>query len=358
MSPFFIFRVHADVRLGSGHVARALAILDPLRALGGDACLAISGDERARRVGAGRHPWADRALPCEAVDLGEDPAALLPSSLMARAQVVLVDTWETTAERIQGFRPLRVAVVEDDTDAHEAADLLFQPYLEGVHWPDHPIRQVGGRKVRPYETRHGSCRVLRGSSFLVVDPAAVQLRPRREPLQPLAAHRLLASFGTADGPGLAQRALGILSRMVKEDLWMGTCTLLAPRGVVGEPFPGCTIQEQLPNLTRRIQDFDAVWCAAGLTLAESACQGVPVAAWGQNERQHGMIADLAQAGGCFDLGVGPEADEATTVSALSRWLGPEGQDTRQEQCRDGMRLIDGMGATRIAQELMSLARGL
>jgi len=25
-----------------------------------------------------------------------------------------------------------VAVLEDDTDAHETADLLFQPFLEGV----------------------------------------------------------------------------------------------------------------------------------------------------------------------------------------------------------------------------------
>jgi hypothetical protein len=61
------------------------------------------------------------------------------------------------------------------------------------------------------------------------------------------------------------------------------------------------------------------------------------------------------AGGCFDLGVGPEADPEITCEALSQWLGPEGQDNRQEQVRDGMKLIDGLGAQRVAQELWRLA---
>ena len=32
-----------------------------------------------------------------------------------------------------------------------------------------------------------------------------------------------------------------------------------------------------------------------------------------------------------------------------------GQEARQEQVRDGMALVDGMGASRIAQELLALA---
>jgi hypothetical protein len=54
--------------------------------------------------------------------------------------------------------------------------------------------------------------------------------------------------------------------------------------------------------------------------------------------------------------VGPEADLGATEAALARWLGPEGQETRQEQSRDGMALVDGLGAARIAQELMALGR--
>ena len=41
----------------------------------------------------------------------------------------------------------------------------------------------------------------------------------------------------------------------------------------------------------------------------------------------------------------------------SRSGGPEGQDNRQEQVRDGMVLVDGMAASRIAQELWKLAEG-
>jgi spore coat polysaccharide biosynthesis predicted glycosyltransferase SpsG len=355
MTPLLILRVHADLRLGLGHVARALALQDAWHALGGQACIAVSGDNRARRVGGGTHPFLDQPLACEALYLGESLQAPLPNELKSRASVVLVDQWDTTADFLQALRPLKVAVMEDDSDAHEAADLLFQPFLEGVNWLDHPMKVVNGRKIRPYETSSGACRVLRGSHFIVVDKTAMDLRPKRMPLQPLAVHKLLVTFGGSDGPNLAQKAFNTLAQLAQEDRWRGACTVLAPNGIQGDLFPGCTVAQGLPALTRRIPEFDAIWCAAGVTLAESLCMGVPATVWGQNERQHGILSDLAIANGCFDLGMGPEADLGIVREALSQWLGPEGQDNRQEQVRDGMALVDGLAASRIAQELWRLA---
>ena len=354
MSPLLLLRVHADLRLGLGHVARALALQEAWRVLGGQACIAVSGDERARRVGGGTHPFLDESLPCEALYLGEALHTPLPAQLKARAAAVLVDQWDTNAAFLQALRPLKVAVMEDDTDAHETADLLFQPFLEGVRWPDSPVKVVAGRKVRPFETTSGACRVLRGSHFIVVDKAALALRPKRMPQQPLAVHKLLVTFGGSDGPNLAQKAFDTLAQLAIEDRWRGACTLLAPNGIQGDPFPGCTVVQSLPGLTGRIPAFDALWCSAGVTLAEALCMGIPAAVWGQNERQHGLLADLALANGCFDLGVGPEADLVIVRAALAQWLGPEGQDNRQEQVRDGMALVDGLAASRIAQELWRL----
>ncbi len=354
MPPLLILRIHADLRLGLGHVARALALQEAWHAQGGRCAIAISGDDRARRVGGGTHPFLGEPLSCEARYLGEDLHAPLPADLKSRAAVVLVDQWDTTAASLEALRPLKVAVMEDDTDAHEVADLLFQPFLEGVAWPDHPVRVVDGRKVRPFETRHGACRVLRGSPFIVVARAALDLRPKRMPLQPLAIHKLLVTFGGSDGPNLAQRAFDLLAGLAAEDRWRGTCTLLAPNGIQGTPFPGCTVVRDLPGLTRRLPEFDALWCAAGVTLSEALCLGIPAVAWGQNDRQHAILGDLAQANGCFNLGLGTEVDPAVAAEALAGWLGPEGQDGRQEQVRDGMALVDGLGASRVAQELWRL----
>ena len=357
MSPLLILRVHADLRLGLGHVARALALQEGWCALGGRACLAVSGDDRARRVGGGTHPFLDQAIPCETQYLGESLHAPLPAELKARAQVVLVDQWDTTPAFLEALRPLKVAVMEDDTEAHEAADLLFQPFLEGVRWPDHPVKVVNGCKIRPFETTSGACRVLRGSSFIVVDQAALALRPKRMPLQPLAVHKLLVTFGGSDGPNLAQKAFDALARLAAEDRWRGACTILAPNGIQGDPFPACTLVRSLAGLTSHIPEFDAIWCSAGVTLAEALCMGIPATVWGQNDRQHAILADLALANGCFDLGVGPGADLDIVREALAQWLGPEGQDNRQEQVRDGMALVDGMAASRIARELWKLAPG-
>jgi len=355
MNPLLILRVHTDLRLGLGHIARALAIQEQWRGLGGSACIAISGDQRARRVGAGQHPLLDQPLPCPAVDLGDDLHAGLPETLKRDASVVLVDHWEVTQAELQQLRPLKVAVMEDETDAHERADLLFQPFLEGVSWPVAPMKLVNGRKIRPLETQHGACRILRGGQFIVVDGQALQARPRREPLQPLAVHKLLVSFGGTDGPGLARRAFEVLRSLTASGRWTGSCTLLAPQGLDLAPFPGCRILPSLPGLTRRIPEFDALWCAGGLTLCEAMCMGIPAATWAQNERQHFMLSDIALHNGCLDLGLGTEADPGATVASLEQWLGPEGQEARQEQVRDGMALVDGQGGSRVAQELWALA---
>ena len=358
MQPHLIIRVHADLRLGFGHVARAMAVEEAWRALGGTATIAASGDDLARRVGAGQHPFTGAELPCEALDLGMASTSPLPKELVAKSKVVLLDLWDLDHAQIEALRPLKVAVMEDDGDAHESADLLFQPFLDGVDFPDHPMKPLNGRKVRPFESQHGNCRVLRGTRFAVVGGTALERRPKRQPLQPLAVHRLLVTFGGSDGAGLAQRSFKVLERLVNEDRWRGSCTILAPVGIQAEPFAGCSIHQRLPNLTQLLPDYDALWCSAGVTLTEALCLGLPVAAWGQNERQHRILADLAQASACFDLGIGPEAGLDITTKALEQWLGPEGQDSRNEQSRDGRSLVDGLGASRIAQELWTLGIGL
>ena len=339
--------------MGLGHVARALAIEEAWRALGGMALIAVSGDARARRVGSGRHPFLDEALPCPALDLGEDLHAPLPASI--KGEVVLVDQWDATAAQLDALRPRKVALMEDEGEVHEHADLLFQPFLEGVSWAEHPVKTVDGEKRRPYEDRRGACRTVLGARFAVVGKIAQKLRPQREPDTGLSVHKLLVTFGGSDGAALAPRAFEVLRRLVEEGRWSGACTLLAPGGLPGAALPGLTVLEGIPGLVSRLRDFDAVWCAAGITLCECLSLGVPVAAWGQNPRQAAILSDLSLAGVCCDLGEGPGADLAVATEAMAHWLSPEGQETRQEQIGAGRLLIDGKGASRVAQELWKLA---
>ena len=169
MSPLLILRVHTDLRLGFGHLARALVLQEQWRALGGSACIAVSGDERARQGGRGQHPSPGPAPALPDRGPGRGPARRPARGPQGRGAVVLVDHWEAAQAELAQARPLKVALMEDEGDAHEQADLLFQPFLEGVSWPASPLKVVNGRKVRPLETRHGACRVLRGSQFIVVD---------------------------------------------------------------------------------------------------------------------------------------------------------------------------------------------
>jgi hypothetical protein len=331
-------------------------LVQPWGALGGRATIAVSGDERASRLSLGKNPFADKPLPCPAVYVGEGAGAPLPEDLKSSGSVALVDMWDPDFEQINALRPLKVALMEDDGDVHEAADLLFQPYLDGVKWGNSPIRTENGKKLRPFEEQRGGCRVLKGAAYIVLSPLAAQMRPNREAAQPLNVKKLLVTFGGTDGPGLAPRAYEIMSRLVAENGWGGKCTLLAPGGKPEGQGAGSQIYVSpgLPELTKCLTEFDAVWCAGGVTLAECLCLGIPVAAWPQNERQQRMIADIALEGACINLGIGTEADPDVVREALADWLGPLGQETRQEQAANGMALVDGSGASRVAQELWKM----
>ena len=355
MQPHLITRVHSDLRLGLGHVSRAITLVKPWMALGGVATIAISGDERARQITSGENPFSESPLPCPVIYLGESIDAPLPEELKANGTVALVDLWDSGQDQIKALRPLKIALMEDDGDTYEYADLLFQPYLDGIKWNSNPFRTENGRKLRPYEEQRNGCRVLKGSAYIVLSAQTAQLRPRREPIQPLNVKKLLVTFGGTDGPGLAPRAYEILTKIISGN-WDGHCTLLAPGGINSAKIPRITVLSGLQNLTKHLPEFEAVWCAGGITLAECLCLGIPVAAWGQNERQHRVITDIALESACINLGLGPEADMAVVQEALAHWLGLLGQESRQEQSSNGMALVDGSGASRVAQELWELAK--
>jgi len=356
MQPHLIFRIHSDLRLGFGHVSRAIAIVNPWMTMGGTATIAISGDERASRIASGENPFSESQLPCPAIYLGEAIDAPLPVELKSKGVLALVDLWDASHDQIKAMRPLKIALMEDDGDAHECADLLFQPYLDGVKWNSNPIRTENGLKLRPYEEQRDGCRVLKGSAYIVLSALTAQLRPRREPIQPLNAKRLLVTFGGTDGPGLSPRAYEVMAKVIGENGWDGHCTLLAPGGINFAEAPGITVLPGMQNLTKRLPQFDAVWCSGGVTLAECLCLGVPVAAWGQNERHHRVITDITLESACINLGLGPEADPDIVQEALAHWLGPLGQESRQEQVSNGMSLVDGSGSSRVARELWELAK--
>jgi spore coat polysaccharide biosynthesis predicted glycosyltransferase SpsG len=320
------------------------------------ATIAISGDERARAIASGKDPFSESHLPCSAIYLGKSIDSPLSGYLKHEKAVVLVDLWNITADQVKELRPLKVALMEDDGDAHESADILFQPYLEGVKWNRNPIRTENGKKLRPYEEQRDGCRVLKGSAYIVISAMATQLRTGRKPSQPMSVKKLLVAFGGTDGHRLAPRAYDIMTKVIDENGWDGSCTLLSPGGVNYLESPRITVLSGIKNLTVQLPEFDAIWCTGGVTLAECLCLGIPIIAWGRNERHHKIINNIAQEGACVNLGLGLEADPAAVQETLANWLGPLEQESRQEQSSIGMALVDGSGASRVVQELWELAK--
>ncbi|MDR0498537.1 MAG: hypothetical protein LBH03_02230 [Holophagales bacterium] len=356
MQPHLIFRVHTDRRSGLGHISKALTLADHWHNMGGITTIAISGDDRARQIASGKDPFSESHLPCSAIYLGKTIDSPLPEYLKYENAVVLVDLWDITEDQIRDMRPLKIAIMEDDSNAHENADILFQPYLDGIKWNRNPIRIENGKKMRPYEEQRKNCRVLKGASYIVLSEMTAQLRMHRKQNLPLNVKKLLVTFGGTDGSRLAPRAYEIMTKVIDENGWDGSCTLLSPGGVNYLESPRITILSEIQNLTAHLPEFDAIWCTGGTTLADCLCLGIPVIAWGRDKRRHKIIDCIAREGACIDLGLGLETDMVAVQEALAHWLGPVEQESRHEQSAIGMALVDGSGASRVTDELWELAK--
>jgi spore coat polysaccharide biosynthesis predicted glycosyltransferase SpsG len=185
---------------------------------------------------------------------------------------------------------------------------------------------------------------------------AAKLRADRKPIQPEKVKNLLVAFGGGDASRLAPRAYEVITKVIDENGWDGNCTLLSYGGVNYLESPRISVLSSLKNLTTRLLEFDAIWSTGGVTLAECLCLGIPVIAWGRDERHHKIINCIAHEGACVNLGLGLEKDLTSIQEALAHWLGPMEQESRQEQSGIGMALVDGSGASRVVQELWELAQ--
>ena len=91
-------------------VLRAPQVIHELwKAMGGACTLVVSGDDSARRIGAGLHPFRDEPLACGVVDVGTAAHAPVPEDVKAGAAVVLLD---------QNGAPVRPGLATDAEGAY------------------------------------------------------------------------------------------------------------------------------------------------------------------------------------------------------------------------------------------------
>jgi spore coat polysaccharide biosynthesis predicted glycosyltransferase SpsG/RimJ/RimL family protein N-acetyltransferase len=312
---------HGGPQVGAGHVFRAAALVEEAQHRGHEVDL----------HGTFEGPLVDERIAALGVRVVTSPR---PASY----DVVHLDTYTPTGNELAA-RAAGVALVsnvEDATFGRRPADLVVDPNLGAERTP---------REGGPTLARGSRWALLRRS---VADRAgAAEVRDE--------ANRVLVVLGGTD-------VLGLTGQLV--DVLAGTGLALQVTAVA-QPDAGDELRRRArergldvrlvapqPDLTGLMLASDLVVSAAGTTVWELCCLGVPAALVCVADNQRPGYERVLARGAAVGLGVGsldPDAAAATLREVLLD------ADRRRALAGAGRRLVDGRGAWRVVRAWEQLA---
>lgn len=264
-----------------------------------------------------------------------------------RAACVLIDHYGAAATYFAGIKArfTKIAVIDDMADRNLAA----------VDWL---LNQNLGASRLPYRIREDCIRLL-GPTYALLRPEFVLKRrgPIRYPSK--SDRRILVTLGGGDTAELSVRVLQALDRCplsLKIRCILGDCGSISS-GIAGAVSASCQRIEILhgtSDMAGHMAWADISVNAGGSTCWELCCLGTPMIVLATSEDQELIGAELARAGCAEYLGEWrPERAAFKLVQKVRELL--QAPERRIKMSTRGRQLVDGLGAERAAESLMSFA---
>jgi spore coat polysaccharide biosynthesis predicted glycosyltransferase SpsG len=327
--------------MGVGHVIRSLALAEAAVAAGHD--VVVAGHFEGSFV-QGQLAMA----PVEVVQLAapladQDPQPVIDLVSERRPDVLHVDSYEAPA-RLRELGELVLSNVEDGTFGRRTADVVVDPTLgaELVARPD-----------------DGSTWLLRGSRYAPMRQRVIDARQLSKAVGEVA-RRVLVVMGGTDPVGLAPAAVKLLAStglaLEVTVIAVGENAERARAAAHGSAL-SLSILAPVDDLAAMMRGQDLVVSAAGTSVWELCCIGVPMALiWAVDNQRDGYDRVVAS-GAALGLG-GPERAESDLGGSE-----PSGHDravgllravltdsrARAGLARAGRDVVDGLGAWRVVR---------
>jgi len=366
MKQNLLIRADASVEIGTGHVMRCLTLAKALRLRGADSrfvCRAHQGNlvERIRQDGFEVHvlPVAPPSITGDGEDTALAHSAWLGASWQSDAKQtietldgwhpdwVIVDHYALDSRWEAKIRPFckKIMVIDDLADRSHVTNVLIDPTF-------------GETEERYWNLVSKDCEIRCGSQFALLRP---QFRERRSLLE----NRCLRTppktmhvfFGGSDPVNYTAKFCRILLTEFEE---------LAIHAAAGQ---GYAFE---PDLTKLASDFSGMFAweigvydmaahmgacdialgAPGGATWERACLGLPALYFAVSQNQVPILKHLEKVGICLYGGEAKSVEKSELLFAVERFLS---NPSRLAQVKEvGMRAVDGLGATRIADLLENL----
>jgi spore coat polysaccharide biosynthesis predicted glycosyltransferase SpsG/L-amino acid N-acyltransferase YncA len=331
--------------LGVGHVIRSLALAEAAVAAGHQ--VVVAGQFEGPFLLGQLEAAPVEVLPLGAPVAGGDPQQVIALVGRARPAVLHVDSYgalERLGEIVAsaGFGDLLLSNMEDGTFGRRPADVVVDPTLGAEH------------SHRPQD---GSTWLLRGSRYTPVRQRVIDARrpaadaaSEEEPEGGQVARSVLVVMGGTDPVGLAPVAVGLLARtglaLEVTAIAVGENARRVRDAAEGSAL-SLTVLDPVDGLAELMARHDLVISAAGTSVWELCCLGVPAAvAWAVDNQRAGYDAVVA-AGAAVGLG-GPGLGADERAVDLLRGALTDAR-VRADLVRAGRAVVDGLGAWRVVR---------
>jgi UDP-2,4-diacetamido-2,4,6-trideoxy-beta-L-altropyranose hydrolase len=360
VSPSVAFRVDASAKIGIGHVMRCLTLADALADRGtrsrfisrhlpfhlrdlvcdrGHECIIVDGASSSGSDELAHADWLETSQETDADDT-------LRALADRRWDCVVVDHYALDArwERLMRNAVARILVIDDLADRTHDCDLLLDQNV----YSDMDTRYAG---IVPSQ-----CEQLIGPRYALVRVEFQQWRERVSP-RTGAVKGVMVCFGGVDAQNLTEEALDALRSLgvsgCRVDVVIGAShpRVEATRAVCAAAGYTCHVQSD--RMGELMASADIAVGAAGSTSWERCCVGLPTVCVATAHNQ------VAIAAGLESRGVAVRVTPAASVSAgdVAGVLGPllADPDRVALMSRAAWNLVDGLGAARVRDRLLSLS---
>jgi spore coat polysaccharide biosynthesis predicted glycosyltransferase SpsG/RimJ/RimL family protein N-acetyltransferase len=341
-----LLRCDGGGSLGVGHVMRSLALAEAAVAVGHE--VVVAGHFEGPFLGGQL-----AAAPVEVVELALSVAGAGSQSLVdmvrrQRPDVIHVDSYDDTRPfadvAVSAGVEAVISNMEDGTFGRRPADVVIDP-------------TVGAElSARPDD---GSTWVLRGSRYAPLRQKVIDFSRWGKAANGTAgktvrvdvARRVLVVMGGTDPVGLAPAAVELLA---ETGLALDVTAIAAGqnaervRAAARGSHLSLDVLAPVNDLAMMMSEQDLVISAAGTSVLELCCIGVPTAlTWAVDNQREGYDRVVA-AGAALGLG-GPgwaDADERAVHLLTNALTDPQ---VRADLVRAGQQLVDGLGAWRVVR---------
>jgi UDP-2,4-diacetamido-2,4,6-trideoxy-beta-L-altropyranose hydrolase len=339
-----VIRADASVAMGTGHVMRCLALAQEWHDSGGEVIFAAAEltPAIARRLQNEGMEIANLRSCCGSADDAHEVAALAHKR---HATWIVVDGYQFNSAYQRSIKDagLRLLSVDDTGQC-------------GPYSADLVLDQNAYANEKMYSNSDPATKVLLGPHYALLRREFTSWRKWDRNLAPIA-RRVLITMGGSDPENFTARVIAAVQAVAMQSVEItvvigGSNTHRDSLRELESQCPNkIRWQIDVKNMAELMAWADLAVSAAGTTCYELALLQVPMVLIALAENQVPTAGALANAGAAIDAGWFHDFDQQRFGSLVGRLI--LDCKLRRSLAKNARRLVDGMGANRVCQALLS-----